>query len=59
MRFAHSRSYVETTAREIGLQPLLIQPASTRREAGADAPGLICVFGRAERQVGGSPTIVG
>ena len=50
MRFAHSRSYVEATAREAGLQPLLVQSASTRREAGADAPGLICVFERrAER----------
>jgi predicted TPR repeat methyltransferase len=46
MRFAHSRSYVEATAREAGLQPLLIQSASTRREAGADVPGLICVFGK-------------
>ena len=44
MRFAHSRAYVEAIAREAGLQPLLIQRASTRREAGADAPGLICVF---------------
>jgi predicted TPR repeat methyltransferase len=44
MRFAHSRSYVEATAREVGLRPLFIQSASTRREAGADAPGLICVF---------------
>jgi predicted TPR repeat methyltransferase len=52
MRFAHSRSYVETTAREVGLRPLLIRSASTRREAGADALGLICVFGRAERPVG-------
>ena len=33
MRFAHSRSYVEATAREAGLRPLLIQSASTRREA--------------------------
>ena len=48
MRFAHSRSYVETKAREAGLRPLLIQSESTRREAGADAPGLICVFGTAE-----------
>jgi len=47
MRFAHSRPYVETKAREVGLRPLLVQSASTRREAGADAPGLICVFGRA------------
>ena len=52
MRFAHSRSYVETTGREVGLQPLLIRSGSTRREAGADARGLICVFGKTERQVG-------
>jgi predicted TPR repeat methyltransferase len=59
MRFAHSRSYVETKAREVGLRPLLVRTASTRREAGADAPGLICVVGRAERPVGGSPATVG
>jgi predicted TPR repeat methyltransferase len=46
MRFAHSRSYVETTAREVSLRPLLVQSASTRRETGADPPGLICVFER-------------
>jgi predicted TPR repeat methyltransferase len=50
MRFAHSRSYVEATAREADLRPLLIRSASTRREAGSDAPGLICVFERIERQ---------
>lgn len=44
IRFAHSRAYVEATAREAGLRPLLIRSASTRREAGADAPGLVCVF---------------
>jgi predicted TPR repeat methyltransferase len=59
MRFAHSRSYVETTAREVGLRLLLVRSAPTRREAGADAPGLICVVGRAERPVGGSPATVG
>jgi predicted TPR repeat methyltransferase len=47
MRFAHSRPYIEATAREAGLGSLLIQSASTRREAGADAPGLICVFEKA------------
>jgi predicted TPR repeat methyltransferase len=52
MRFAHGRRYVETKAREAGLRPLLIQSESTRREAGADAPGLICVFGKTERRVG-------
>ena len=56
MRFAHSRSYVETKAREVGLQPLLIRSGSTRREAGADAPGLICVFeGRAACRRGRRP----
>ena len=44
MRFAHSRAYVESTAGEAGLRSLLVQAASIRREAGADAPGLICVF---------------
>ena len=44
MRFAHARPYVETTAREAGLRPVLVQSASTRREAGAEVPGLICVF---------------
>jgi predicted TPR repeat methyltransferase len=46
MRFAHSRAYVEATAREAGLRPLLIQSASTRRESGVDAPGLVCVAER-------------
>ena len=50
MRFAHGRLYVETKAREAGLRPLLIRSESTRREAGADAPGLICVFGRDGRR---------
>jgi predicted TPR repeat methyltransferase len=52
MRFAHSRSYVETTASEIGLRRLLTRSASTRREGGADAPGLICVFERKKRPAG-------
>jgi predicted TPR repeat methyltransferase len=56
MRFAHSQSYLETTARGVNLRPLLIQPASTRREAGRDAPGLICVFERAEGRVGAPPS---
>jgi predicted TPR repeat methyltransferase len=52
MRFAHDQGYVEATAREAGLRPLILQSASTRREAGADVPGLICMFERDERQVG-------
>jgi len=50
MRFAHSRAYVEATAGEAGFRPALIRSASTRREAGRDAPGLICVFERKDRQ---------
>jgi predicted TPR repeat methyltransferase len=50
MRFAHARAYVEATAARARLRPLLIRPACVRREAGADAPGLICVFGRTKRQ---------
>ncbi len=46
MRFAHSRPYLEATARDSGLSPTLIRPASTRRERGRDAPGLICVLER-------------
>jgi hypothetical protein len=44
---------VEATARESGLSMLLIGSASIRREAGRDAPGLICVFERTEREVRG------
>jgi predicted TPR repeat methyltransferase len=49
MRFAHSRAYLEATAREAGFGSLHIQSASTRREAGAEAAGLICVFERTVR----------
>jgi predicted TPR repeat methyltransferase len=52
MRFAHSRAYVQATAGQAGMRPLFIRSASTRRESGADAPGLICVFERVERQTG-------
>ena len=50
MRFAHARPYVEATARALGLRPVLVESASARREAGADALGLIGVV---ERQAGG------
>ena len=46
MRFSHSRAYVEATASAAGLRPLFVRAASIRREAGAEAPGLICVFER-------------
>jgi predicted TPR repeat methyltransferase len=50
MRFAHSRAYVEATAGRTALRPLLIRSASTRREAGRDAPGLICALERTNQQ---------
>ena len=50
MRFAHSRAYLETTARESNLSPLVFRSASIRRERGRDAPGVICVFERVARQ---------
>jgi predicted TPR repeat methyltransferase len=46
MRFVHARSCVEANAREARLAPRLVRSASTRREAGAEAPGLVCVFER-------------
>ena len=51
IRFAHSVAYLEATARAAGLSPLLIRSGSVRREAGRDAPGLICVFERTGRPV--------
>jgi predicted TPR repeat methyltransferase len=52
MRFAHSRSYIEATARVLSLRPLLIRSASSRREAGAYVPGLICVLERMAQHIG-------
>jgi predicted TPR repeat methyltransferase len=46
MRFAHGRAYVEQTAAAVGLRPIRIEEASTRRERGREAPGLVCVFAR-------------
>ena len=45
MRFAHARTYIEAAAREARLVPLVMSSASTRKEAGLEAPGLICVLG--------------
>ena len=50
MRFAHSRAYVEATASAADFRSLIVHAASIRREAGADAPGLICVFERTNQQ---------
>jgi predicted TPR repeat methyltransferase len=44
MRFVHSRGYVEAQAAAVGLSPLVITAASTRREGGVDVPGLTAAF---------------
>ena len=46
MRFAHARAYVEASAAAAALRPLIVEAASTRREKGADVPGLTAVFAR-------------
>jgi predicted TPR repeat methyltransferase len=44
MRFAHDPGGLDRMAAEAGLRPLVMHSASTRREGGADVPGLILVF---------------
>jgi predicted TPR repeat methyltransferase len=46
MRFSHTPGYVEATATAAGLRPLAVKPGWARREAGGEAPGLVCAFGR-------------
>jgi len=46
MRFAHSAAYLEASADAAGLRRLMLKEASSRREAGADAAGLVGVFAR-------------
>jgi len=46
LRFAHARAYVEARAAAVGLRPLALSDASTRREAGVDVPGLAAAFVR-------------
>lgn len=47
LRYVHTPAYLQRLAAEIGFQPALIEDASTRRDAGADVPGLVAVFARA------------
>jgi predicted TPR repeat methyltransferase len=41
VRFTHSPAYLDATAREVGLRPLLMRAASSRQEAGDAVPGLV------------------
>ena len=43
-RFAHSRAHILARAGEAGLDVTLCEPASTRRDAGRDVPGLLAVL---------------
>ena len=53
LRFRHSEAYLARALVEVGLRPLTLRAASTRREAGGDVAGLVVVAGHASEQVGG------
>jgi len=46
LRYGHRREYLLALATEHGFAPALIEDASTRRDAGADVPGLVGVLVR-------------
>ncbi len=46
LRYGHRRQYLLALATEHGFAPALIEDASTRRDAGADVPGLVGVLVR-------------
>jgi predicted TPR repeat methyltransferase len=43
-RYAHSKTYIEATARQVGLSMQLLNPGSTRRNKAAVVPGLVGVI---------------
>lgn len=43
LRYAHGEAYVRAAARAEGLEITLLEETATRREAGADVPGLVVV----------------
>ncbi len=45
-RYAHSRAYIAQAADQAGFTMPLLEDAVTRREAGADVPGLVAVLRR-------------
>jgi predicted TPR repeat methyltransferase len=47
LRFSHSEAYVRSVAHDSGLRIALIEPVSTRKDAGIDVPGLVVVATRA------------
>lgn len=47
LRYAHARSYLLRLATAHGFAAALLEEASTRKDAGADVPGLVAAFTRA------------
>lgn len=46
LRYAHSASYIDEAARVAGLRIEAVSAASTRKDAGAPVPGLLCLLSR-------------
>jgi predicted TPR repeat methyltransferase len=46
LRYAHSAAYLRAAAARAGLVTRMLDPVSTRRDAGVDVPGLACVLAR-------------
>ena len=46
LRYAHSADYIRALAARHGFDATSIEEASTRKDAGADVPGLVCVLER-------------
>ncbi|MFW5838048.1 MAG: tetratricopeptide repeat protein, partial [Desulfovibrionaceae bacterium] len=49
MRYAHSRDYLEQTARQAGFEVKLLREASTRKEVETPVPGWVAVLRRRKR----------
>jgi predicted TPR repeat methyltransferase len=47
LRYVHSAAYLRRLAQSHGLAELALTQASTRKDAGADVPGLVAAFARA------------
>ena len=46
LRYAHSQVYLRGLAARHGFEAALLEEASTRKDAGRDVPGLVCVLAR-------------
>lgn len=45
-RYAHSEAFLRAAADAAGFRPALLEPASTRKDRGADVPGFVVVLAR-------------